>query len=83
MVETTRNYGNGLIVSESFVGFPTAEFDFECDKRQKAVEDDVKEGRVKSATVRRHFNIQRNDQCPCGSGKKFKKCCLRAVAQDN
>jgi hypothetical protein len=21
-------------------------------------------------------NIGRNDQCPCGSGKKFKKCCL-------
>jgi uncharacterized protein len=22
-------------------------------------------------------NIGRNDPCPCGSGKKFKKCCLR------
>ncbi|MDQ7045564.1 MAG: YchJ family metal-binding protein [Sulfurimonas sp.] len=24
-----------------------------------------------------HFNskIQRNEACPCGSGKKFKKCC--------
>jgi SEC-C motif len=22
--------------------------------------------------------IGRNDPCPCGSGKKFKKCCLRA-----
>jgi hypothetical protein len=22
--------------------------------------------------------IGRNDRCPCGSGKKFKKCCLRA-----
>ena len=21
--------------------------------------------------------IGRNDLCPCGSGKKFKKCCLR------
>jgi len=21
-------------------------------------------------------NVGRNDQCPCGSGKKFKKCCL-------
>ncbi|MGA7865427.1 MAG: SEC-C metal-binding domain-containing protein [Stellaceae bacterium] len=20
--------------------------------------------------------IRRNDPCPCGSGKKFKKCCL-------
>ena len=22
--------------------------------------------------------IQRNDQCPCGSGKKYKKCCLNS-----
>jgi uncharacterized protein len=21
--------------------------------------------------------IGRNDPCPCGSGKKFKKCCLQ------
>ena len=21
-------------------------------------------------------NIGRNDRCPCGSGKKYKKCCL-------
>jgi len=23
------------------------------------------------------MNIGRNDKCPCGSGKKYKKCCLR------
>ena len=23
--------------------------------------------------------VGRNDPCPCGSGKKFKKCCLAAV----
>ncbi|WP_409241755.1 SEC-C metal-binding domain-containing protein [Bradyrhizobium sp. CB1015] len=22
--------------------------------------------------------MSRNDPCPCGSGKKFKKCCLNA-----
>ena len=21
-------------------------------------------------------SVGRNDQCPCGSGKKYKKCCL-------
>lgn len=25
------------------------------------------------------FNIERNDECICGSGKKYKKCCLPAV----
>jgi Mlc titration factor MtfA (ptsG expression regulator) len=24
--------------------------------------------------------LQRNDPCPCGSGKKFKKCCMNKVA---
>jgi len=22
------------------------------------------------------IKIQRNEKCPCGSGKKYKKCCL-------
>lgn len=24
----------------------------------------------------REYNISRNDKCPCGSGKKYKNCCL-------
>ncbi|WP_276372631.1 zinc-dependent peptidase [Chryseolinea sp. H1M3-3] len=27
-------------------------------------------------TNRRKSDIERNDPCPCGSGKKFKKCCI-------
>lgn len=27
-------------------------------------------------TIRRGVRIGRNDPCPCGSGKKYKKCCL-------
>jgi hypothetical protein len=23
--------------------------------------------------------VKRNDNCPCGSGKKFKKCCMQLV----
>lgn len=26
--------------------------------------------------IRKEARTSRNDQCPCGSGKKFKKCCL-------
>jgi uncharacterized protein YecA (UPF0149 family) len=29
--------------------------------------------------VRGHRKIGRNDPCPCGSGKKYKKCCLNAA----
>lgn len=28
-----------------------------------------------STTVRKEKKIGRNDPCPCGSGKKYKKCC--------
>ncbi|MEW6236615.1 MAG: preprotein translocase subunit SecA [Candidatus Omnitrophota bacterium] len=28
------------------------------------------------APVKRAAKIQRNDPCPCGSGKKYKKCCM-------
>ena len=28
--------------------------------------------------VRGHRKTGRNDPCPCGSGKKYKKCCLNA-----
>jgi len=26
-------------------------------------------------TVRKDSDVGRNDACPCGSGKKYKKCC--------
>jgi preprotein translocase subunit SecA len=31
---------------------------------------------VKGGTVRGGPKVGRNDPCPCGSGKKYKKCCL-------
>lgn len=31
----------------------------------------------KSTTIRKPKKIGRNDPCPCGSGKKYKKCCGR------
>ena len=32
---------------------------------------------VKESFVNPYSNIGRNDPCPCGSGKKYKKCCGR------
>jgi len=35
------------------------------------------DGSVKGTTVRHALpSVGRNDPCPCGSGKKFKKCCI-------
>jgi uncharacterized protein YecA (UPF0149 family) len=39
------------------------------------VEDDFWLPEVKQV-VRQGPKIGRNDPCPCGSGKKYKKCCL-------
>ena len=33
------------------------------------------ESRGPSQPVVKGKKIGRNDQCPCGSGKKYKKCC--------
>ncbi len=33
-------------------------------------------GDAKPSPVRREEKVGRNDPCPCGSGKKYKKCCL-------
>jgi len=37
---------------------------------------DNRPGKVgKQQTVKRGKKVGRNDLCPCGSGKKYKKCC--------
>ena len=47
--------------------------DFEDDELE---EEDYEEPEPPPVTiVRRKERIGRNDPCPCGSGKKFKKCC--------
>lgn len=43
---------------------------FSADKR-KNIEKEYKESKI----VRNENKIGRNDPCPCGSGKKYKKCC--------
>jgi len=30
----------------------------------------------------KHGKVGRNDPCPCGSGNKFKKCCLATAAHE-
>ena len=36
-----------------------------------------RQARADSSTSRKANRIGRNDPCPCGSGKKFKHCCMR------
>ncbi len=49
---------------------PEWEAIFDEDKR-KALYKEQKS----STTIRKGIKIYPNDPCPCGSGKKYKKCC--------
>ena len=49
-------------------------------KREKVAKETStasEKGSVKPAPVRKTKKIGPNDPCPCGSGKKYKKCCMR------
>ena len=38
------------------------------------------DGSVKGETFQKKYtDVDRNDPCPCGSGKKFKKCCMNLI----
>ena len=49
---------------------------FDIDERRRM----YKEQRD-STTIRKDTKIGRNDLCPCGSGKKYKKCCGIQIKQ--
>lgn len=46
------------------------------DLEQDPLEDDLLDLLPVEPIVRSEPKIGRNDPCPCGSGKKYKKCCL-------
>jgi len=47
-------------------------------KREKVAEPvEASHGRVEKKPVVKGQKIGRNDPCPCGSGKKYKKCCMQ------
>lgn len=54
--------------------FPESIFIMRNLKRQKTVKG--KEAKALQPTNNRKTYIGRNDKCYCGSGKKYKKCCL-------
>lgn len=59
---------------EKFFG-DNSEYDDEYDKWDYE-DDDYDEMEYKQEPYRRtEPKVGRNDPCPCGSGKKYKKCC--------
>jgi uncharacterized protein YchJ len=58
-----------------------ASADFRPEESKPREREEVRRGAVLWRTgtaVNPHRNVGRNDPCPCGSGRKFKKCCLAA-----
>jgi len=49
-------------------------------KREKVAKETAAtgtpDGTVKQQPVRKDKKVGPNDPCPCGSGKKYKKCCM-------
>ena len=45
---------------------------FDAEKKKRLYREQKNSG-----TIRKEKKIGRNDPCPCGSGKKYKKCCGR------
>jgi preprotein translocase subunit SecA len=50
-------------------------------KREKVAKETgtgaASKAEVKKAPVRKEKKAGPNDPCPCGSGKKYKKCCMQ------
>ena len=61
----------------SSAGHPEAErwLEYMSDIGPAYTNDLRADGTLKGETVTRALKIGRNDPCPCGSGRKFKRCC--------
>ena len=46
---------------------------------KKVMKERFKVLQTQGHTLVRRVKIGRNDKCPCGSGLKFKKCCIDKV----
>ena len=55
---------------EFFKGMTAQEVTQKMDIRKEQIEQ------AGGTVVARRTKIGRNESCPCGSGRKFKKCCL-------
>ena len=68
-------------IADNLLDYTTQMNDEESNKRLEELQeriDVMKETRVEQV-VRKAPKIHRNDQCPCGSGKKYKKCCCKNI----
>jgi len=51
--------------------------EFLADQKTRKVSNDIRVAPWTETFMHPKTKVGRNDPCPCGSGKKFKKCCLQ------
>jgi uncharacterized protein YecA (UPF0149 family) len=56
---------------ETFIGTSDRANHEAMDRRLHEVQ-----AKIEGATMRHRAKVGRNANCPCGSGRKFKKCCI-------
>jgi hypothetical protein len=64
------------LASWSTIGISDAELE-ELERDADLSDEAAEDFRPGTPAVNPHRHVGRNDPCPCGSGKKFKKCCGR------
>ena len=68
-----RLYKNMVAAKADWLyGLPQWDKIFDAETKKRLYREQKQSG-----TVRKAKKIGRNDPCPCGSGKKYKKCCGR------
>lgn len=69
-MQETRHNITGALRQEFFTAESQKALDKMMDDRLKQLPDE---------RVVRRVKIGRNSPCPCGSGRKFKKCCITGL----
>ncbi|MFA6432086.1 MAG: SEC-C metal-binding domain-containing protein, partial [Candidatus Margulisiibacteriota bacterium] len=72
MMHGIREQVNSMILKVQLAG------EENLPKRRKNLSYGPREAKVKAVPVTTIDKIGRNDPCPCGSGKKYKKCCQKS-----
>ncbi|MBZ9606310.1 SEC-C domain-containing protein [Clostridium estertheticum] len=52
--------------------------EYEDEEREEGLEENY-EDEILQTTIRNENKIGRNSVCPCGSGKKYKRCCGKNI----
>lgn len=79
-IRHTNNKGEEVLIREFFEEGSDIQTKMAEMSARVASSIEAEGGQVKEIKTKR--KIGRNDSCPCGSGKKFKRCCIHKLTGD-